>query len=44
MLAAVLTEDQFAERGVLPGLVRLSVGLESAKDIIRDIYAALGAI
>jgi cystathionine beta-lyase/cystathionine gamma-synthase len=41
MLAATLTEAQFAERGVLPSLVRLSVGLESANDLIRDIYTAL---
>jgi methionine-gamma-lyase len=41
MLAAVLSEDQFIERGVLPSLVRLSVGLEGEQDIIDDIYAAL---
>ncbi len=44
MLAAVLTEEQFAERGVPPSLVRLSVGLEAADDIIRDLRAALDAV
>ncbi|MEM7030372.1 MAG: aminotransferase class I/II-fold pyridoxal phosphate-dependent enzyme [Chloroflexota bacterium] len=41
MLGAVLTEEQFIERGVQPSLVRLSVGLEDAQDIIDDIYQAL---
>ncbi len=41
MLAAVLTEEQFIERGILPSLVRLSVGLEHAETIINDIYGAL---
>jgi methionine-gamma-lyase len=44
MLAAVLTEEQFIERGVQPSLVRLSVGLEGAEDIIQDIYQALDSI
>jgi len=41
MLAAVLSEEQFRERGVLPSLVRLSVGLESPEDILKDILRAL---
>jgi len=43
MLAASLTEAQFRERGVLPSLVRLSVGLESPEDILRDIDRALAS-
>lgn len=44
MLASVLTEEQFAQRGILPGLVRLSVGLEHPQDILNDIRAALDAV
>ncbi len=36
-----LTEEQLEEAGVLPGLVRLSVGLEHVEDIIADIAQAL---
>lgn len=41
MLAAVLTKEEFIERGIWPSLVRLSVGLEKAETIINDIYNAL---
>jgi cystathionine beta-lyase/cystathionine gamma-synthase len=41
MLSATLTEAQFIERGIPPSLVRLSVGLESPDDILRDISDAL---
>ncbi|MEM7539257.1 MAG: aminotransferase class I/II-fold pyridoxal phosphate-dependent enzyme, partial [Chloroflexota bacterium] len=44
MLGAVLTEEQFIERGVQPALVRLSVGLEDASAIITDIETALEAV
>lgn len=44
MLGAVLTEEQFIERGVQPSLVRLSVGLEDAQDIIDDLYQALAQV
>jgi len=38
---AQLTEDQLLHAGVLPGLVRLSVGIEDADDIIYDLDQAL---
>jgi cystathionine beta-lyase/cystathionine gamma-synthase len=41
MLAASFTEAQFIERGIPPSLVRLSVGLESPDDIVRDLFNAL---
>ncbi|MGX7825341.1 trans-sulfuration enzyme family protein [Actinokineospora sp. 24-640] len=39
-----LTVAQRAEVGILPGLVRLSVGVEDADDLIADIDAALAGI
>lgn len=36
-----LTEEERASVGITPGLVRLSVGLEHADDIIQDIEQAL---
>lgn len=39
-----LTEQQLEEAGVAPDLIRLSVGIESAEDIIADIEQALGEI
>lgn len=39
---AQLTEQQLLDAGVLPGLVRLSVGIEDAADIIHDLDQALG--
>ncbi|KAJ7470085.1 Cys/Met metabolism PLP-dependent enzyme-domain-containing protein [Mycena galericulata] len=38
---AQLTEDERVSSGVTPGLIRLSVGIESVGDIIGDIKAAL---
>ncbi len=38
-----LTEQEQASTGVLPGLVRLSVGLESIDDIIADLDAGFRA-
>ena len=38
-----LTEDQRAELGIGPGLIRLSVGLEDAGDLIADLEGALSA-
>ncbi|WNJ19187.1 aminotransferase class I/II-fold pyridoxal phosphate-dependent enzyme [Pontibacter sp. G13] len=40
---AKLTDDQRAEVGILPGLIRISVGLEHVDDIIADIEQALAA-
>ena len=36
-----LTEQERLELGITPGLIRLSVGLESARDIIADLEHAL---
>ncbi|QEO15380.1 O-acetylhomoserine aminocarboxypropyltransferase/cysteine synthase [Agromyces intestinalis] len=38
---AQLTEQQLVDAGVLPGVIRLSVGLEDADDIIYDLDQAL---
>ncbi|KAJ7870479.1 Cys/Met metabolism PLP-dependent enzyme-domain-containing protein [Mycena olivaceomarginata] len=38
---AQLTEDERLTSGVGPGLIRMSIGIESAADIIGDIEAAL---
>ena len=38
---AQLTEQQLVDAGVLPGVVRLSVGIEDADDIIYDLDQAL---
>ncbi|MBK5334189.1 MAG: bifunctional o-acetylhomoserine/o-acetylserine sulfhydrylase [Ilumatobacteraceae bacterium] len=38
-----LTEEEQASTGVYPGLVRLSVGLESIEDIIADLEAGFRA-
>lgn len=39
-----LNEEQLLEAGVLPDLIRLSVGIEDAEDIIADLEQALQAI
>ena len=38
---AQLTEQQLLDAGVLPGLVRISVGIEDVEDIIDDLDQAL---
>lgn len=43
MWAALLTEEQLLERGIEPGLVRLSLGIDAATDLIADISQALHA-
>jgi cystathionine beta-lyase/cystathionine gamma-synthase len=35
------TDEERATAGVAPGLIRLSVGLEDAEDIIADLDQAL---
>lgn len=37
-----LTDEQKAHLGITPGLIRLSVGLEDAGDLIADLHQALG--
>ncbi len=39
-----LTDDQLREAGVAPDLIRLSIGLEDADDLIEDIKQALDKI
>jgi O-acetylhomoserine (thiol)-lyase len=39
-----LTEAEQASAGVTPGLIRLSVGLESIEDIIADLALGFAAI
>ena len=39
-----LTEDEQASTGVHPGLVRLSVGLESIEDIVADLELGFAAL
>lgn len=38
-----LTDDQRAELGITDGMIRLSIGLEDADDLLRDLRAALDA-
>ena len=38
-----LTDEQLAVAGIHPGMVRLSVGLESVEDILADLEKGLGA-
>jgi O-acetylhomoserine (thiol)-lyase len=40
---AQLTEQQLLDAGVLPGLVRISVGIEDPEDILYDLDRALNA-
>ncbi|MCD4687182.1 MAG: aminotransferase class I/II-fold pyridoxal phosphate-dependent enzyme [Anaerolineae bacterium] len=44
MWAGSYTEAEMAERGVLPNLLRLSVGIEDPDDLIADVRAALDAL
>ena len=36
-----LTDEQLREAGVAPDLIRLSVGIENAQDLIEDLRQAL---
>ena len=39
-----LSDEQLIEAGVKPDLIRFSVGIEDAEDIIDDLKQALAAI
>ncbi len=39
-----LNDQQLVEAGVLPELIRLSVGIEDVEDIIDDLEQALAAV
>ena len=43
MTHAPVSEERKAAAGVTPTLIRLSIGLESADDLVEDLLAALGA-
>ena len=43
MTHAPVSEERKAAAGVTPTLIRLSVGLESAEDLVEDLLEALGA-
>lgn len=38
-----MTDEQLIEAGVQPDLIRFSVGIEDAEDIIADLEQALNA-
>ena len=38
-----MTDEQLVEAGVAPDLIRLSVGIENADDIIADLRQAMEA-
>jgi O-acetylhomoserine (thiol)-lyase len=40
---AQLSEQQLVDAGVLPGVVRISVGIEDPEDIVDDLDQALAA-
>ena len=39
-----MTDEQLVEAGVAPDLIRLSVGIENADDIIADLKQAIEAV
>ena len=39
-----MSDEQLIEAGVAPDLIRLSVGLENAEDIIADLKQALDVL
>jgi cystathionine beta-lyase/cystathionine gamma-synthase len=41
MWAATFSEAELIDKGILPNLVRLSVGIENAQDLIADLVMAL---
>ncbi|WP_282048335.1 methionine gamma-lyase [Sulfitobacter mediterraneus] len=43
MTHSTYTPEERAEHGIAEGLVRLSIGLEGAADLINDLHGALGA-
>ena len=41
---AVISMKQLLEAGVAPDLIRFSVGIENAGDIIKDLEQAMSAV
>ena len=44
MWGGCLTDEQVREAGVEPNMVRISIGLETAEDVIADLDHALAAV
>ncbi|HMQ16179.1 MAG TPA: PLP-dependent transferase, partial [Phycisphaerae bacterium] len=44
MTHAALPEEAKRQRGIVPGGIRLSVGLEDWHDLVADLRAALDAV
>jgi cystathionine beta-lyase/cystathionine gamma-synthase len=44
MSHGAMTEDERLERGIRPGLIRLSVGIEDVDDLIEDLGQALARV
>lgn len=42
--AKELPPERFADMGIVPGLIRISVGLEDVEDLIADLEQALGTV
>jgi O-acetylhomoserine (thiol)-lyase len=40
----LLTADELAANGISPGLLRLSIGIEDADDLIGDLERGLSAV
>jgi methionine-gamma-lyase len=44
MSHALLSEEELAQAGIPPGLIRMSVGIEDATDLLGDVQRALGQL
>ena len=44
MSHSLLSDQQLEQAGIPPGLIRLSVGIEDAEDLILDLTRALGTL
>lgn len=44
MSHALLSEEELAQAGIPPGLIRMSVGIEDATDLLDDVQKALGQL
>ncbi len=44
MTHAIISKEQREKSGITDGLVRISVGIEDAEDIVRDLEQALKSV
>ena len=44
MSHSLLSDDELRQAGISPGLIRLSVGIESSTDLIADLQQALKSL